>query len=684
MSTHAHVKAHWISHELSQYDLDFGGRYFGRYARHILETTGGIPEDNDCSILKDIDLCSKSSGLQSSFSTASNACSDDVPKAHCNNGYCFRSSFSTASTTCSDGEDCTSSCSSTAPPIHRKLSYTVDNSHKYPGVTSYGSNSCDIISISDGDSGQGVEHDGYSITGQSSDTNSFEGSDLELDTNSPDETNAQEQNARKPADNPHFIAYAKNARGLNDGKLDELQEDMDNEPWDALLLSETFRPEAEENFDTEHGHRYLGSGWHKKRRGVGILLHKRWKKCIISFVAVNERICYVDLDVHKWKLRLIALYMPDHNYSNKHVEQVYMTLDTIIAEGIKHGRHYIIGGDFNAEVGKTTAHGDFQAVGKYGMSSSNSRGEWLQQWSNTHKLIISNTHFKKQPLHKYTHISSKGRKRQIDYILMSRALFRITSDAYSSVIPHLGSDHRAVKAIIAITRKRNKPYQPPPPNFTGWEPQDPQEFENQVQHHLQHDTPRASEDSNIITERLQQQCDNIEQALQRAATLCQQAKSTITSQVKADRTRLRVLIEQRKASRITKHSTTHVRDLSKAIQKELKAITRTKHRRAKHEQQVQHALAQGLSLKQLQQHKGTKRRHHINSMKDTGGNTHYTRQDVANVFADFYEDLYNCTGQRNYNGNNMPYIQEYAPFTVKEVKKEIHKLKKKKACLLHH
>ena len=65
--------------------------------------------------------------------------------------------------------------------------------------------------------------------------------------------------------------------------------------------------------------RYLGSGWHKKRRGVGILLHKRWKKCIISFVAVNERICYVDLDAHKWKLRLIAVYMPDHNYSNKHV-----------------------------------------------------------------------------------------------------------------------------------------------------------------------------------------------------------------------------------------------------------------------------------------------------------------------------------------------------------------------------
>ena len=41
----------------------------------------------------------------------------------------------------------------------------------------------------------------------------------------------------------------------------------DDQRWDAIIFSETWREERHETLETEHGHTWFGSG-------VGILLHK--------------------------------------------------------------------------------------------------------------------------------------------------------------------------------------------------------------------------------------------------------------------------------------------------------------------------------------------------------------------------------------------------------------------------
>jgi hypothetical protein len=71
--------------------------------------------------------------------------------------------------------------------------------------------------------------------------------------------------------------FMKNARPLqSDERLEELLAVMKHVKWDAVMINESWREEAEE-FDTlECKHVWFGSGGTRGKHGVGILLHSRW------------------------------------------------------------------------------------------------------------------------------------------------------------------------------------------------------------------------------------------------------------------------------------------------------------------------------------------------------------------------------------------------------------------------
>ena len=71
--------------------------------------------------------------------------------------------------------------------------------------------------------------------------------------------------------------------------MDELGE----RHWDLIIFTETWREQLCENWLTEHGHSWFGSGGTKKRNGVGFLLHCRWKH--LSFRAVSDRVASLDI-----------------------------------------------------------------------------------------------------------------------------------------------------------------------------------------------------------------------------------------------------------------------------------------------------------------------------------------------------------------------------------------------------
>ena len=104
----------------------------------------------------------------------------------------------------------------------------------------------------------------------------------------------------------------KNSRGL---KFDEdvvaLLEEARCIHWDNIMVTETWRPVKEELWDTEEGHKFMGSGFAGGRRGVAIILHQRWEsqRVLHKFVAVSEHICFADLQIRKLRIRAVCTYL---------------------------------------------------------------------------------------------------------------------------------------------------------------------------------------------------------------------------------------------------------------------------------------------------------------------------------------------------------------------------------------
>ena len=65
-------------------------------------------------------------------------------------------------------------------------------------------------------------------------------------------------------------------------KIEELVTELEGYRWDAILLSETWRHEPAELWETHHNHIFMGAGKYENKHGVGIMLNKRWKKELLT------------------------------------------------------------------------------------------------------------------------------------------------------------------------------------------------------------------------------------------------------------------------------------------------------------------------------------------------------------------------------------------------------------------
>ena len=63
---------------------------------------------------------------------------------------------------------------------------------------------------------------------------------------------------------------------MNNGdRFNELPKELDGCKWDAALLSETWRHEKKEIWESNCGHMYMDAGGFNQKHGIGILLEKR-------------------------------------------------------------------------------------------------------------------------------------------------------------------------------------------------------------------------------------------------------------------------------------------------------------------------------------------------------------------------------------------------------------------------
>ena len=251
-----------------------------------------------------------------------------------------------------------------------------------------------------------------------------------------------------------FIILQKNMRSMHSSeKIEELVTELEGYRWDAILLSETWRHEPAEIWETHHNHIFMGAGKYENKHGVGIMLNKRWRKRIIDTDYINERAIKTTILVNRRRIDLMSVYFPHSKYADHHIEKMYKIIEKHMTNNKK--CIPIIGGDFNAELGPGKG-AECKSVGKYTLNESNKRGDWLKSWLMLNDYSALNTMFRKTPQKQTSFVSPKGKEKQIDYILTKRRYLRNVKDAEANDMIHMGSDHRCVMATFLISMPEKK------------------------------------------------------------------------------------------------------------------------------------------------------------------------------------------------------------------------------------
>ena len=272
---------------------------------------------------------------------------------------------------------------------------------------------------------------------------------------------------------------AKNVQSImSDGREMELLETIDDNDWDVIFLSETWRKEKEEIWKTMKGHLFLGAGWEKGHRGVAIMIHCKHTRGFKKFQAINERLCAVDLEINRNMLRLISTYMPDASYEDAEVEAVYMQLDRLCDNAKQNHMHVILGGDMNAVVGARRP-GEENAVGSYTAGSSNERGEWLKHWASLNEMALANTFFNPDINEQWSYVNG-GVKRLIDFIITDQRFMDKFTAADTQDVISVGTDHRTVAATVIMENKvcKRRKKQSSDKIRKGWKPKDESEYKS--------------------------------------------------------------------------------------------------------------------------------------------------------------------------------------------------------------
>ena len=84
--------------------------------------------------------------------------------------------------------------------------------------------------------------------------------------------------------------------------------ELHGEDWDIVMVSETWRVEKEELWMNEDGHLFAGVGHESGRKGVGILLRKKFANQIIRFMLICVRFRYWDVKMFGVICRFVSVY----------------------------------------------------------------------------------------------------------------------------------------------------------------------------------------------------------------------------------------------------------------------------------------------------------------------------------------------------------------------------------------
>jgi hypothetical protein len=244
-----------------------------------------------------------------------------------------------------------------------------------------------------------------------------------------------------------------NIRGLS-GKENELIEECQKINVDILGITET-KKKGQGSIEVGNGYYLIYSGVPTNERakaGVGCLINEKWRKKILGWTYISERIIKVEAKNGGNPITIIITYGPNEDEKTEEKDKFWEEMNLAVEKS--NGTVFVIG-DLNGRVGKKD-NTTMEVIGNHGENIRNGNGRRLIEYCIENDLIIANTFYTHKEINKITReVQSRAEKSIIDYIIVERNKRTMIKDAKVQRGPEIYSDHYMLVAKIADGTKQD-------------------------------------------------------------------------------------------------------------------------------------------------------------------------------------------------------------------------------------
>lgn len=236
-----------------------------------------------------------------------------------------------------------------------------------------------------------------------------------------------------------------NVQSINK-KINEVILEIKRLDIELAVITETKRKgQGSENLG-EYDHFFSGvPKTSRASKGVSIIVHRKWRKYIKTWEAINERMIKINICMFGRKVTILGVYAVNDDEPVSVKETFFQQLNDEVLK-IGTSRELIILGDLNSRTGRKQ---NDNIIGRHGEDTSNDNGERLITVCDQNNLRILNGFYQHREIHKYTwRQETRDLKSIIDYVIAKQKTGLKFQDVRVCRGATCGSDHYLLKTKI--------------------------------------------------------------------------------------------------------------------------------------------------------------------------------------------------------------------------------------------
>jgi hypothetical protein len=181
--------------------------------------------------------------------------------------------------------------------------------------------------------------------------------------------------------------------------------------------------------------------------GIGFVVSKQLKECVMDFRAINERLGMLRIRGRFFNMSIINCHAPTEEKPEDDKDAFYEDLERLYDSCPRNDIKIVIG-DMNAKVGQEDIYK--RQIGRHSLHiESNQNGIRLVNFAAAKGMVVGSTMFPRKGIHKETWVSPDGTTRnQIDHVLVDSRHFSNLMSVRTYRGANIDSDHYLVGAVL--------------------------------------------------------------------------------------------------------------------------------------------------------------------------------------------------------------------------------------------